>query len=58
VKTQHNVTGQGRIQKQDSRERKAIQERTRDNRVHRQGSSRTRGNDGILDRRSKIQNVA
>ncbi len=50
--------GQGGVLGQDSRERKAILEQARDNRVHGQDGSRTRGNDCILDRRSKIQDVA
>jgi hypothetical protein len=52
------VTGQGGVLEQDLRERKAILEQARDNRVHRQDGSRTRGNDSILDRLSKIQDVA
>jgi hypothetical protein len=52
------VMGQGGVQEQDSRERKAILERTRDNGVDRRDGSRTRGNDCILNIRSMIQDVA
>jgi hypothetical protein len=52
------VTGQGGVQEQDSGKRKTVLERARNKGVHRQGSSGTRGNDCILDRRSKIQDVA
>jgi hypothetical protein len=53
---QRNVTEQAWIQRQDSRERKAVLERG--NRVCRLEGSGTRGNSGILDRQSKIQDVA
>ncbi len=51
------VTGQGGVQEQDSRERKARLEQAGNKRVHGRDGSGTRGNDCVLDRRSKIQDI-